>query len=78
MRCLELDAGQTAVDLVTTAKPFFDDAAQMQAGIRFFQMLELDLPDTWWVHMNMAILARNLGQTALADQAEAVANHLPR
>ena len=71
IECLKIDPAQTSVDIVEIAGPYFLDPARYQAGIDFFQLLEADLPDTWWVYANMGNLAARLGQEELADSCAA-------
>ncbi len=68
--CLRLDPARTAVDIVTIAKPFFDQPALTAAGVTYFEQLEALAPQAWWAPANLATLARRLGDTARADAAE--------
>ena len=77
-QCLDLDAGQTARDIVAIAKPFFDTASLAPAGLAFFQRLDARIPDTWWVHYNIGTLARRLGDTARGDAEYARAEALKK
>lgn len=74
--CLRLDPGQTAVDIVAIARPYFEVAGLEAAGLAFFEGLEATVPGAWWVHANIATLARRLGQAERADAAQARADAL--
>ncbi len=76
IRCLQLDFGRTAADITSIAAPYFEEPGLEQAGIAYFEKLRADLPDAWWVYGNIAILARRLGQTGVAAQAEANSRRL--
>lgn len=69
-RCLELDAGQTAKDIVAISTPFFESAALTRAGLEYFERLDGVIPNTWWVHYNIGTLAGRLG-----DSTRAAAEH---
>lgn len=77
-QCLQLDPGRTAADITSIAAPFFDDPGLLQRGLDYFEKLKADLPDTWWVYGNIAILARRLGQDELAAEADARSSSLRR
>ncbi len=74
--CLRLDAPRAAADIVKIAKPFFDDPALTDAGLRFFEQLGTELPDTWWVHANIATLAAQRGDSVRSAAASALAARL--
>jgi tetratricopeptide (TPR) repeat protein len=74
--CLELDPGQTAIDIVTIAKPFFDSSNLTRAGLSYFEQLDQSIPNTWWVHANISTLASRIGDTARADAARARSEEL--
>ena len=74
--CLDIDPNQTGIDIVPISTPFFQDAKLHQAGIDFFQLLNTRIPDTWWVHQNLATLANMLGQTELATRSQERATQL--
>jgi len=74
--CLHLNARQTGIDIVGIAKPFFDLPERTEAGLAYFTQLAETIPETWWVHANLATLARRLGDTARADSAQARADAL--
>ena len=75
--CLQLDADRTAADIRAIIAPFFDQSGdRLQAGLDYFEKLKAELPDTWWVHGNIAVLARRLGQTELATDADAKSSSL--
>ena len=69
LECLRLDHERTELEIVPIITPFFDDEGRYQAGIDFFERLEEQLPEAWWVHRNKAILAARLGQDELANRA---------
>ncbi|MFQ5509089.1 MAG: tetratricopeptide repeat protein [Leptospirillia bacterium] len=71
VRCLELDPAQTQLDITRIAGPFFTVPGNAQAGLDYFLKLEALIPDAWWLHANIATLARRVGDTALARQATA-------
>ena len=77
-RCLDLDPGQLAVDIVAIAKPYFDSVTLAPAGLKFFEKLDAHLPNTWWVHYNIGTLARHLGDTARGDAEYARAEALKK
>jgi protein O-mannosyl-transferase len=69
--CLRLDEARTGTDITSIAAPFFDDLALTAAGLAYFEGLERDLPDAWWVPANIATLATRLGDQAKAQAAAA-------
>ena len=77
-QCLDLDAAQTARDIVAIAKPFFDSDSLAPAGLAFFERLDARLPGTWWVHYNIGTLARRLGDTARGNAEYARAEALKK
>jgi len=74
--CLRLDAQRTGVDIVAIARPFFEVPGLAAAGLSYFSQLAETIPETWWVHANIGILARRIGDTARAGAAEARAEAL--
>ena len=73
---LDLDEEQLGIDIVPISTPFFQGNERLEAGIVFFQSLLQDLPDTWWVHANLATLARRTGRTELAERSLARSQEL--
>jgi len=67
--CLELEPQKAPLQVLTIVNPFFDDPEQAEEALVFCEKLALSLPDEWWVHHNVGILAGRLGKTDL-EQAE--------
>lgn len=74
--CARVDGSRFAGDIVDVAGPFFSAASRAAAGIQFFEGLEALYPDAWWVHANIATLARTVGDGARTARAEARARAL--
>ena len=77
-QCLDLDPRQLAVDIVAIAKPYFDSDSLAPAGLKFFELLDARLPNTWWVHYNIGTLARRVGDLARSNAEYARADALKK
>jgi tetratricopeptide (TPR) repeat protein len=68
--CFRLDPGTTENAIVEISTPFWRSPEAHLAGIEYFEALDSGiLPERWWIHENIARLARRLGQTERADVA---------
>ena len=61
---------------MTIVDPFFNDPEQAEEALVFCEQLASRLPDEWWVHYNVGILAGRLGKTELAQAATRRAEEL--
>jgi non-ribosomal peptide synthetase component F len=68
--CIATDRPRFSADVVPMVSPFFLDAARARAGVQFFEALEAEFPEAWWIHANIATLARTAGDMVRADRAE--------
>jgi hypothetical protein len=75
-RCLGIDRARAEVDIVEMAAPYFADRARYRDGIEYYERLRADFPDAWWIDVNIATLARSLGDAELARTSAAAAERL--
>ena len=50
------------------AAPFWERVDLHDEGLRYYQDLLQDLPDAWWMHQNIAVLARRLDLADLSTK----------
>lgn len=75
--CYSLDPEATENSIVEISTPFWSSPAANAAGIEYFRALDAELlPDRWWIQENIAILARRLGLTEVAEEASRRADEL--
>jgi tetratricopeptide (TPR) repeat protein len=68
--------GDLGSHIVTISAPFFEDPANLAAGVEYFTLLEREVPGQWWIPYNIGTLADRLGQPARAREARARAELL--
>lgn len=73
---LARDRAGTLAGIVKILAPFFERAELAAPGLEFLDLLVEDLPGEWWVHQNIAELARRVGDTARSTAAAAKAAEL--
>jgi hypothetical protein len=61
---------------VDVSGPFFTDPARAAAGLQFFEGLAPSYPEAWCIYANIPTLARTVGDSARATQADARATQL--
>jgi hypothetical protein len=65
--CLRLDRARAEMDITEIAVPYFVDSSAYRSGIDYYERLKQELPGTWWVYENIAVLARALGDHERAE-----------
>jgi len=76
-RCLTLDEVQAWQDIPEISTPFFAAGErQAHAGLRYYEALDRQRPDTWWIVYNIGTLAGQLGDTWRKESSHARAERL--
>jgi len=65
--CLRLDRARAEMDITEIAVPYFADSSAYRSGIDYYERLKQELPGTWWVYENIAVLAQALGDHERAE-----------
>lgn len=73
---LALDPAAALRDITAVSLPFFQDADRHAAGLEYYGRLSARLPDTWWVHQNLSVIAALAGDTTRAADAHRRAEEL--
>ncbi|MFZ2957957.1 MAG: hypothetical protein WA705_13800 [Candidatus Ozemobacteraceae bacterium] len=68
IRCIDLDERSFSIDIIPLASPFFERPDWHENGIRFFEGLVKRIPNAWWTHANLGLLARKLNHEERARQ----------
>jgi tetratricopeptide (TPR) repeat protein len=59
--CFDENPEYTENSIVAISRPYWEQSGSCSAGLHFFEAVDSLLPNRWWVHHNMADLARRCG-----------------
>jgi protein O-mannosyl-transferase len=76
--CFNENPQYTENALVAISRPYWETPERCSAGVHFYESVDSLLPDRWWVHHNIADLARICGDPERVEREAAEAQRLKR